>query len=64
MRFVGILIALGAIGWFLYQGSGGNDSEGAIPEAYNQSIEKAEGVEKTVQDAAAARLQQVDPEAN
>ena len=60
MRFIGIILALGAIGWVLYQASGGKEGDGAIPEGYQQSLEKAESVEQTVQDAAQQRLQGLD----
>ena len=60
MRLIGMILALGAIGWVLYQASGGKDSESAIPESYQQSMQKAEGVEQTVQDAAQQRLQEMD----
>jgi preprotein translocase subunit SecG len=60
MRFIGILIALGIIGWVMYQASGGDDNAGIIPESYQQSMEKAEGVEQTVQDAAQRQLEEID----
>ncbi len=60
MRLIGIILALGAIGWVLYQASGGREGEGAIPEGYQQSMDKAQDVEQTVQDAAQRRLQELD----
>ncbi len=60
MRLIGIILALGAIGWVLYQDSGGREGEGAIPEGYQQSMDKAQNVEQTVQDAAQQRLQELD----
>jgi preprotein translocase subunit SecG len=60
MRMIGIILALGAIGWVLYQASGGKEGEGAIPQGYQQSMDKAQGVEQTVQDAAQQRLQELD----
>ena len=60
MRFIGMILALGAIGWVLYQASGGKDSESAIPESYQQSMQKAEDVEKTVQDAVQHQMQEID----
>ena len=56
MRLIGMILALAAIGWVLYQASGGKQGDGAIPQGYQQSLEKAEGVEQTVQDAAQQRL--------
>jgi len=55
-----MILALGAIMWVLFQASGGDKSDGIIPEEYQQSMEKAEGVEKTVHDAAQLRLQELD----
>lgn len=60
MRFIGIILALGIIGWVLYQASGGDKGDGAIPEGYQQSLEKAESVEQTVQDAARQRMQEIE----
>jgi len=60
MRLIGMILALGAIGWVLYQASGGKEGDGAIPESYQQSLKKAEGVEQTVQEAAQLRLQEMD----
>ena len=60
MRFIGMILALGIIGWVLYQASGGKDGDGAIPEAHQQSMKKAESVEQTVQDAAQRHLQEID----
>jgi hypothetical protein len=57
-----MILALGAIGWVLYQASGGDKSEGVIPEGYEQSMDKARGVEQTVQDAAQLRLQEPEPD--
>ena len=37
--------------------------EDAIPEGYKRSLEKAEGVEKTLQDTALKRLESVDESA-
>ncbi|KZX56160.1 hypothetical protein A3709_07175 [Halioglobus sp. HI00S01] len=48
MRLLGMLLALGAIGWVLYSGSGGGDSDTMIPTGYQQSLEKAESVEDTL----------------
>jgi len=44
----------------LFQASGGDKADGIIPQEYQKSMEKAEGVEKTVQDAAQLRLQELD----
>ena len=64
MRLLGMILALGAIGWLLYQASGGDRSDGAIPAGYQQSLEKARGVEQTVKEAAQLRPQDADPDAD
>ena len=60
MRLISMILSLGAIMWVLYQMSGGDDTEGIIPEEHIQSMEKANGVEQTVQDAAQQRLKSID----
>ena len=60
MRLVGTLLALAAIGWVIFQASGGGGGKGAVPEGYQQSLEKAEAIEQTVQDAAQESLQQLE----
>ena len=60
MRLLGMLLALAAIGWVLYTASGGGKNETIVPEGYQQSVEKAEGVEQMVQDAADKRLEGLD----
>ncbi len=60
MRLLGMLLALAAIGWVLYTASGGGKNETIVPEGYQQSLEKAEGVEQMVQDAADKRMEGLD----
>ncbi len=48
MRLLGMILALGAIGWLLYTAAGGEDAETAIPQGYQQSLEKAQGVQDIV----------------
>ena len=60
MRLLGMVLALGAIGWVLYQASGGKDADGVIPESYQLSMKKAEGVEQSVQEASLLRMQDID----
>lgn len=62
MRLIGMLLALGAIGWALYQGSGGGQSDSAIPKGQRQALEKAEDLEKSLQAAAQLRLEKTDTE--
>lgn len=60
MRLLGMILALGAIGWVLYNASGGGEADSIIPESYQQSLDKAQGVESMVNDAASKRLDSVD----
>ena len=60
MRLIGLILALGAIGWVLYTASGGGEADSIIPAGYQQSMQRAEGVEQTVKDAAEQRLKQLD----
>ena len=55
MRLLGMVLALGAIGWVLYTASGGGKNDSIIPTGYQQSLEKAENVEETVHEAADMR---------
>ena len=60
MRLLGMILALGAIGWLLYSNAGGDEADSVIPESYQQSLEKAQGLESMVQDAAEQRLDSTD----
>ena len=60
MRLLGMLLALGAIGWVLYNASGSGESDTIIPESYQQSLDKAHGVESMVKDAAENRLDSLE----
>ena len=62
MRLLGMILALGAIGWILYNAAGGDKAESIIPESYQQSLDKAKGVESMVKDSAEQRLQALDDE--
>ena len=60
MRLLGMLLALGAIGWVLYTGSGGGKNDGVIPEGYQQSMDKAEDVEDTIRADVEDKLKALD----
>ena len=63
MRLLGLLVALGIIGWILYGGSGsGRDADGVVPEGYRQSMDQARAVEQSVQDAAQKSLHKLEAE--
>ena len=60
MRLLGMLLALGAMGWVLYNASCNGESDTIIPESYQQSLDKAQGVEEMVKDAAEQRLDSLE----
>ncbi|WP_133300550.1 hypothetical protein [Seongchinamella sediminis] len=62
MRLLGMILALGAIGWILYNASGGGEAESIIPESYQQSLDKARGVQGMVNDSAEQRRQSLEDE--
>jgi len=62
MRILGMVLALGAITWMLYQAAGGGEAETAIPAEYQKSIDKAKDVEQALKDAAQKSVD--DAEAN
>ncbi len=64
MRFIGLILALGAIAWVLYQASGGEDAETVLSEGHQQALEKAEGVEETVMDATQKRMEALEEQDN
>ncbi len=64
MRFIGLILALGAIAWVLYQASGGGDSETVLSEGHQQALEKAEGVEETVMDATQKKIDALEAQDN
>jgi len=48
------------MGWVLYNASGSGESDTIIPESYQQSLDKAQGVEEMVKDAAEQRLDSLE----
>lgn len=62
MRLLGMILALGAIGWVMYNASGGKDATSAIPTGYQESMEKARGVEQTVKDASQVQIPALEVE--
>lgn len=62
MRLIGMILALGAIVWVMLQAAGGGDAETVIPESYQQSINKAQGLEQSMQDAADKKLRELEEE--
>ena len=60
MRLIGLILALGAITWLMYQVSGGGNAETAIPEGHQQALEKAGGVEQTLMDATQKKMDDLE----
>ena len=54
MRFIGMLLALGAITWVMLQASG--DGETVLTETQQKSVEKAQDLEKMIQAQTQKRL--------
>jgi len=57
MRLIGLVLALGAIGWVLYQAAGGDRAETAVPEGHREALEKARSLESTLQAQVQEQLQ-------
>lgn len=60
MRYVGLILALGVIGWVLYQAAGGGKAETAIPVQYQKSVNTAKTVEQSMQDAARKSMEEAE----
>ena len=60
MKLIGYGIALAVIVYVLLNISKQNEPEDAIPDGYKRSMEKAEQVEQTLQDAAQQQLEELD----
>jgi preprotein translocase subunit SecG len=60
MRYIGLILALGAICWVLYQAAGGGEAETAIPAEYQKSVKTAQGVEQAMQDAAKKAMEDAE----
>ena len=52
MRILGLVVALGAITWVMYQASSQGEAETIIPAGYHQALQKAKSVEQVLLDAA------------
>ena len=62
MKLIGYGIALAVIVYALLNIFKEENPEDVIPEGYKRSMEKAEDVEQTLQDAAKQRLEDLDSE--
>lgn len=62
MRLIGLVLALGAIVWVMLQAAGGGDAETVIPESYQQSLNKAQGLEQSMQDTVEEKMRGLEEE--
>jgi len=60
MRYIGLILALGAICWVLYQAAGGGKAESVIPVEQQRSLDKARGMEQAMQDAAKKSMEEAE----
>jgi hypothetical protein len=60
MRYIGLILALGAICWVLYRAAGGGEAETAIPAEYQKSLNTAKGVEDAMQEAASKSMEEAE----
>lgn len=60
MKLIGYGLALAVIVYVLLSLSREDTPQDAIPEGYKRSMEKAEEVEQTLQDAAQKQLEELD----
>lgn len=57
MRFIGLILALGAISWTLYQMADGGEAETVISAEQQESIDAAKGLEQAMKDASQRSMQ-------
>ena len=62
MRIIGLILALGAISWTLYQRAGGGEAETVITVEQQKSIDKARDLEQAMRDASQRSMQQAEGE--
>lgn len=60
MRLIGLILALGAMTWVMYQVAGGDDAETAIPVGHQKALEKAGGVEQKLMDATKDKMEDLE----
>lgn len=64
MRYIGLILALGAVCWVLYQAAGGGEAETAIPAEYQKSLNTAKGVEDAMQEAARKSMEEAEKQSS
>ena len=60
MRLLGLILALAAITWVLYQVSGGDQAETVIPAGQQQALEKAQGLEQDLMETTKKKMQEME----
>ena len=60
MRIIGLVLSLGAIVWVMMQAAGGGDAETVIPEGHQQALQKAEGLEESMQESLNDKLKSME----
>ena len=60
MRLIGLILALGAITWVMFQLSGGDNAETAIPVGHQKALQKAGGVEQNLMDATQKKMDELE----
>lgn len=60
MRLLGLVFALGIIGWVMLQMAGGPEADNVISQGHQDALQKAEDVEATVHDALNEQMKGLD----
>jgi hypothetical protein len=60
MRILGMILALGAISWVLYQAAGGGEAESVIPAEHQKSLNQAKDVEQALKDASKKSMEDAE----
>jgi hypothetical protein len=60
MRLIGLILALGAMTWVMYQLSGGDNAETAIPVGHQKALEKAGRVEQDLMEATQKKMDDLE----
>lgn len=64
MRFIGLILALGAVCWALYRAAGGGEAETVIPPEYQKSLDTAKGMEDAMQEAARKTMEEAEAQSS
>ncbi|CAA0116387.1 Uncharacterised protein [Halioglobus japonicus] len=60
MRILGLVLALGAISWALYQMAGNGEEGSVITAEHQKSLDKAKQLEQAMKDASQRSMQDAD----